>query len=71
MAHVLRMDEDPLPGQDLPCSVARSVAEDCRVEQFKLKEGHRNTKEFLECTVLQSRSAMRRASVVAPRFGIF
>eukprot|EP00955_Chlamydomonas_euryale_P069748 360571-Chlamydomonas_euryale.AAC.2 len=34
MGHVLRMDEDRLPQQVFDCSLARSVAEDGRMEQL-------------------------------------
>eukprot|EP00955_Chlamydomonas_euryale_P107717 365796-Chlamydomonas_euryale.AAC.15 len=40
------MDEDRLPQQILDCSLARSVVEDGRVEQLKLRPGHRNIKGF-------------------------
>eukprot|EP00955_Chlamydomonas_euryale_P118423 366540-Chlamydomonas_euryale.AAC.7 len=46
MGHILRMDEDRLPWQVFDCSLARSVAEDGRVEQLKLRPGHRNNKDF-------------------------
>eukprot|EP00955_Chlamydomonas_euryale_P097403 365072-Chlamydomonas_euryale.AAC.21 len=46
MGHVLRMDEDRLPRKVFDCSVARSVAEDGRVEQLKLRPGHRSIKDF-------------------------
>eukprot|EP00955_Chlamydomonas_euryale_P115203 366335-Chlamydomonas_euryale.AAC.5 len=45
MGHVLRMDEDRLPLQVFDCSLARSVAEDGRMEQLKLRQGHRNIKK--------------------------
>eukprot|EP00955_Chlamydomonas_euryale_P064150 358864-Chlamydomonas_euryale.AAC.5 len=35
MGHVLRMDEDRLPRQVFYCALARSVAEDGRVEQLQ------------------------------------
>eukprot|EP00955_Chlamydomonas_euryale_P098331 365137-Chlamydomonas_euryale.AAC.7 len=68
MGHVLRMDEDRLPRQVFDCSLARSVAEDDRVEQLKLRPGHRNVKTFLGCTALQSGDAMMKIPVVAPLF---
>eukprot|EP00955_Chlamydomonas_euryale_P115402 366346-Chlamydomonas_euryale.AAC.7 len=46
MGHVLRMDEDRLLRQVFDCSLARSVAEDGRVEQLKLRPRHRNMKDF-------------------------
>eukprot|EP00955_Chlamydomonas_euryale_P039225 351330-Chlamydomonas_euryale.AAC.2 len=46
MGHILRMDEDRLPRQVFDCSLARSVAEDGRVEQLKLRPDHRNIKDF-------------------------
>eukprot|EP00955_Chlamydomonas_euryale_P118055 366516-Chlamydomonas_euryale.AAC.7 len=58
MGHVLRMDEDRLPRQVVDCSLARSVAEDGRVEQLK-------------CRILQSGGAMRNVAVVAPLFWDF
>eukprot|EP00955_Chlamydomonas_euryale_P082785 363764-Chlamydomonas_euryale.AAC.13 len=48
MGHVLRMDEDRLPRQAFDCSLAGSVAEDGRVEQLKLRPGHRNIEDFHE-----------------------
>eukprot|EP00955_Chlamydomonas_euryale_P072990 361596-Chlamydomonas_euryale.AAC.3 len=59
-------------GQEAPSAVngaPRTVAEDGRMEQLKLRQGHRNI--FHECTALQSRGAMRKAPVVAPLFTIF
>eukprot|EP00955_Chlamydomonas_euryale_P055246 356069-Chlamydomonas_euryale.AAC.3 len=46
MGHVLRMDEDRLPWQVFDCPVARSAAEEGRMEQLKLKPGLRNTTDF-------------------------
>eukprot|EP00955_Chlamydomonas_euryale_P101239 365333-Chlamydomonas_euryale.AAC.4 len=46
MGHVLRMDEDRLPRQVFDCSLARSVAEDGRVEQLQLRPHHRNIENF-------------------------
>eukprot|EP00955_Chlamydomonas_euryale_P010203 109419-Chlamydomonas_euryale.AAC.1 len=43
---VLRMDEDRLPRHVFYCLSARSVAEDCRVGQLKLRQGHRNKNKF-------------------------
>eukprot|EP00955_Chlamydomonas_euryale_P047144 353596-Chlamydomonas_euryale.AAC.6 len=65
------MDEDRLPRQVIDCSLARSVAEDGRMEQLKLRPGHRNIKGFLGCTALQNKGAMRKVPVVAPLFGTF
>eukprot|EP00955_Chlamydomonas_euryale_P118021 366512-Chlamydomonas_euryale.AAC.22 len=45
IGHLLRINEDPLPLQVFECSLAR-VAEDGRVEQLKLRQGHRNIKDF-------------------------
>eukprot|EP00955_Chlamydomonas_euryale_P083281 363828-Chlamydomonas_euryale.AAC.15 len=39
MGHILRMDDDCLPQQVFDCSSARSVEEDGRVEQLKLRQG--------------------------------
>eukprot|EP00955_Chlamydomonas_euryale_P022061 233009-Chlamydomonas_euryale.AAC.1 len=39
------MDEDCLPRQVFYCLLARSVAEDGRVEQLKLRPGLRNIKD--------------------------
>eukprot|EP00955_Chlamydomonas_euryale_P001646 18553-Chlamydomonas_euryale.AAC.1 len=46
MRHVLQMDEDRLPQQAFACSLARSVTEDGRVEQLKLRPCHRNIRDF-------------------------
>eukprot|EP00955_Chlamydomonas_euryale_P070852 360874-Chlamydomonas_euryale.AAC.17 len=46
MGHVLQMDEDRLPRHVFDCSLARSVEEDGRVEQLKLRWGHINIEEF-------------------------
>eukprot|EP00955_Chlamydomonas_euryale_P050279 354510-Chlamydomonas_euryale.AAC.3 len=46
MGHVLRMDEDRLPRQVFACPLARSVAEDGRVEQLKLRPGPRIIRDF-------------------------
>eukprot|EP00955_Chlamydomonas_euryale_P074017 361917-Chlamydomonas_euryale.AAC.8 len=46
MGRVLRMDVNRLPRQVFDCLLARSVAEDGRVEQLKLRQGHRNMKDF-------------------------
>eukprot|EP00955_Chlamydomonas_euryale_P087908 364334-Chlamydomonas_euryale.AAC.8 len=46
MGHVLRMDEDRLLRQVSDCSLARSVAEDGRVEPLKLRPGHRDIQDF-------------------------
>eukprot|EP00955_Chlamydomonas_euryale_P027467 289577-Chlamydomonas_euryale.AAC.2 len=59
------MDEDGLPRQ-IFVLLARSVAEDGRVEQATLRQGHRNRKGFLGCTASQSGGTMRKAPVVAP-----
>jgi len=70
-APILQMDEDLWPRQDFGCSVARSVAEDDRVEQLTLWQGHRIIKDFPGMPALQSAGAMRKALVVAPLFGTF
>eukprot|EP00955_Chlamydomonas_euryale_P086502 364218-Chlamydomonas_euryale.AAC.22 len=46
MGHVMRIDGDRLPRQVFDCSLARSFAQDGRVEQLKLRPGHRNVKYF-------------------------
>eukprot|EP00955_Chlamydomonas_euryale_P041747 352101-Chlamydomonas_euryale.AAC.2 len=46
MGHGLQVDEGCLPRQVFNCLLARSVAEDGRVEQLKLRQGHRNIKDF-------------------------
>eukprot|EP00955_Chlamydomonas_euryale_P101183 365327-Chlamydomonas_euryale.AAC.13 len=46
MGRVLRMDEDRLPRQVSGCSLAKSVAEDGRMEQLKLRPGHRSINDF-------------------------
>eukprot|EP00955_Chlamydomonas_euryale_P111683 366083-Chlamydomonas_euryale.AAC.9 len=52
MEHVLQMDEDCLPWQVFDCSLARSVAEDGRMKQLKLRlklrPGHRNIEDISE-----------------------
>eukprot|EP00955_Chlamydomonas_euryale_P035391 350101-Chlamydomonas_euryale.AAC.1 len=40
------MDEDRLPRQVFDCSLARSVAEDGRVEQVRIRPGHRNINDL-------------------------
>eukprot|EP00955_Chlamydomonas_euryale_P034587 349836-Chlamydomonas_euryale.AAC.5 len=40
------MDEGCLPRQVFDCSLARPGAEDGRVEQPKLRQGHRNSRDF-------------------------
>eukprot|EP00955_Chlamydomonas_euryale_P000791 9045-Chlamydomonas_euryale.AAC.1 len=56
------MDEDRLVRKVFDCSVARSVAEGGRVEQLKLRPGHRNTNDSLGCTALRCEGAMRQRS---------
>eukprot|EP00955_Chlamydomonas_euryale_P038717 351168-Chlamydomonas_euryale.AAC.4 len=46
MGHLLRMDEYRVPRQVFNCSLARSVAEGGRAKQVKLRQGHRNMKDF-------------------------
>eukprot|EP00955_Chlamydomonas_euryale_P006396 67772-Chlamydomonas_euryale.AAC.2 len=46
VGHVSQMDEDRLPRHVFDCSLARSVAEDGRMEQLKLRLGHVNIKDF-------------------------
>eukprot|EP00955_Chlamydomonas_euryale_P017613 188220-Chlamydomonas_euryale.AAC.3 len=56
MEHVLRKDKNRVLRQAPGCSLARSVAADGRVEQLTgLKQGHRNNKDLLGCTALQSK----------------
>eukprot|EP00955_Chlamydomonas_euryale_P017830 190119-Chlamydomonas_euryale.AAC.3 len=69
MGHVLQMGEDRLPQQVYDCSLARSVAEDGRVEQLKSRPGHRSNKDFYGIYTAANRGAMRKVPVVAPLLG--
>eukprot|EP00955_Chlamydomonas_euryale_P043794 352715-Chlamydomonas_euryale.AAC.2 len=63
------MDEDCLPGRVFGCSLARSVAEDGRLEQLKLRLGHRNIKDFSGMYSCAIQSCHEEGSGVARLFG--
>eukprot|EP00955_Chlamydomonas_euryale_P064293 358929-Chlamydomonas_euryale.AAC.4 len=68
--HVLRMDEHCLPHQVFDCSLARSVAEDGRVERLKTGS-QKYERHFLGCTALQSRGSMRKVLGGGTTLGAF